>query len=105
MTLLCQMQREFMFGFSKTSRSTDALMRLGTNFFRPLIAVVLPVILASCASERLDAPDGSASGQMPISLSGEISQVYQTRVSDGDSRMGTESGCMSLIMRVKILEC
>lgn len=92
MTLLCQMQREFMFGFSKTSRSTDALMRLGTNFFRPLIAVVLPVILASCTSERLDAPDGSASGQIPVSLSGEISQVYQTRVSDGGFADGDRIG-------------
>ena len=81
-----------MVGLSKIFRGADALRRLGMNFSRSLIAVVLPAVLASCASERLDAPDGSASGQVPISLSGEISQVYQTRVSDGGFADGDRIG-------------
>lgn len=93
-----QMQREIMAGLSKTLGITSALkgMRLGMNFFhfRSLVffAALVSVLLASCVSEITDAPAGPSSERIPISLSGEISQVYQTRVSDGGFADGDRIG-------------
>lgn len=87
-----------MAGLSKTLGITSALkgMRLGMNFFhfRSLVffAALVSVLLASCVSEITDAPAGPSSERIPISLSGEISQVYQTRVSDGGFADGDRIG-------------
>ena len=94
---LYQMPREIMTGLSKTSEKISDFRRmlLGMDFFRLgslVVTASVSILLASCASEPLNATDEGSSEKVSISLSGEILQVYQTRVSDGGFADGDRIG-------------
>lgn len=67
------------------------MMNLRNKFFAALVACLA---LAGCAGEKLDEAGGDADGfaDVPITLSGDISQVYQTRVNDGGFVDGDRMG-------------
>lgn len=67
------------------------MMNLRNKFF---VALVACLALEGCAREKLDETGGDADGfaDVPIALSGDIAQVYQTRVNDGGFADGDRIG-------------
>lgn len=67
------------------------MMNLRNKFF---VALAACLAVAGCAGEKLDEAGGDADGfaDVPIALSGDIAQVYQTRVNDGGFVDGDRMG-------------
>ncbi len=86
-----------MSGLSNNLENIGMLLkrRLEAGFFRMRRLagpMSLAVMLASCAAEALNSDDGPDSGRIPLRLSGGISQLYRTRVSDGGFADGDRIG-------------